>query len=268
MKSKFKFLALTLLVIGSLAFIKCNKDDSITPLSGTPIAGTAKIDATWTFDKVHSNVGWQSPFMDFSATMLTGRFNSFGFTPAFIFDETNLSQCSLNAWVQLSTFNTGESGRDSYGKCGLNYLGITYLDSLKTLVNPASDTAWVTSNTFQKVGTGYVATGTFTFNRYRAPSGFADGTRITKPITIYVSYNGTTDFDSNGDGVNDKLRAGFTTSFTFNRSDYVDVNSTKAFDPFIPDDATAATNTTYGVWSSSVADEMTITVNSEFYLNH
>jgi len=268
MKSNLKFLTLTLLVIGSLAFIKCNKDDSITPLTGTPVPGTAKIDATWTFDKAHSNVGWESPFMDFSATMLTGRFNSFGFTPSFIFDETDLSKCSLNTWVQLSTFNTGEAGRDGYGKCGPSYLGVTYLDSLKTVVDPVSDTAWITSNTFVKSGTGYVATGTFTFNRYRTPSGFADGTPISKPITLYISYNGTTDFDSNGDGVNDKLRAGFTTQFKFNRSDYMDVNSTKQYDPFVPDDATAAANTTYGVYSHSVADEMSITVNSEFYLNH
>lgn len=267
MKHKLNFLAFAILLAGSVIFIKCNKDDSITPLSGSSTPGTDKVDASWTFDKVHSNVNWESPFEDFSSTMLTGKFNNFNIK-SFNFDQADLTQCNLKAWVQLSTFNTGEAGRDSYGKCGLSYLGVTYLDSLKTMVNPASDTAWIESGTFEKSGTGYVATGTFTFNRYRTPSGFAEGTPVSKTMTFYISYNGSQDFDTNGDGVNDKLRAGFTTWFTFNRSDFMDKNSTKQFDPFNPDDSDAINNTTYGVWSESVADEMSITCNSEFYKNH
>jgi polyisoprenoid-binding protein YceI len=267
MKSNLKFLALALIVVGSLLFIKCNKDDSITALTGTPVPGTFKIDTSWVFNKSHSNVNWESRYKDFSSTMLTGKFDVFGITPEFIFDETDLSKCSLNAWVQLSTFDTGEPGRDGYGKCGTSYLGVTYSDSLKTIVNPASDTAWIRSTDFKKVGTGYAATGTFTFNRYRSPSGFADGTPITKPVTIYITYNGSQDFDNNHDGVNDQHASGLTAYFTFNRSDFMDENSTKAFDPFNPNDATAAPNTTYGVWSTSVADEMSLTVNFLFYQN-
>ena len=242
--------------------------------TGVFVPGNAVIDASWTFDKVHSNVNWQSRYYDFSSTMLTGRFNNFGFNPSLNFDETNLSGSTIDFWVQLSTFNTGETGRDAYGKCGPSYLGVTYLDTGATQVNPSSDTAkfHMTSITTD-THLGYIMTGDFTFNRYRAPSGYANGTPITHPVTVYLSYNGMRDFDSNNDGVTDKYRAGFTATFSFNRSDYMDVNSTKAYYP-VPlhgdtaSNTTAANNTTYGVWSTSVADQMDLTINTAFYKNH
>ena len=71
----------------------------------------------------------------------------------------------------------------------------------------------------------------------------------------------------------DKFRAGFTATFNIKRSDFMDVNSTKAFMP-VPTVAdsisniTAANNKTYGVWSASTADQMDLTLHAEFYKNH
>jgi hypothetical protein len=241
--------------------------------TGVFVPGAAMVDTSWTFDKVHANVNWQSKYYDFSSTMLTGRFNNFNFNPKFNFDETNLGAIVCDFWVQLSTYNTSEPGRDGYGKCGPSYLGVVYLDSLKTLVDPASDTAKFHCNSVTVGSKGYIMHGTFTFNRYRPASGNADGAPITRNIDVDLSYNGMRDFDSNNDGTLDKFRSGFTASFKFNRSDYVDQNSTKAYYP-VPtavdsvNNIAAANNTTYGVWSTSVSDEMEMVVNAVFYKNH
>ena len=276
--------ALLLLAFVSFFFTQCKKEKETITVhdieyidpndTGVFVPGTAKIDASWTFDKVHANVNWQSRYYDFSSTMLTGRFNSFGFNPSFVFDETNLSGTICDFWVQLSTFNTGESGRDGYGKCGTTYLGVTYLDSSKTQVDPLSDTArfHATSITVDQHD-GYIMHGDFTFNRYRPASGFADGTPITKNVDVYLSYNGMRDFDSNNDGTTDKFRAGLTGTFKFKRSDFMDNNSTKQYVP-VPtvtdsiNNIAAANNKTYGVWSTSVGDEMELTINAVFYKNH
>jgi polyisoprenoid-binding protein YceI len=242
--------------------------------TGVFVPGTAMVDTGWTFDQVHANVNWQSRYYDFSSTMLTGRFNNFNFSPKFYFDETNLSATVCDFWVQLSTYNTGQPGRDGYGKCGPSYLGVVYLDSAKTQVDPMSDTAkfHCTSITVDQHD-GYIMHGVFTFNRYRPASGNPDGTPITKNIDVNFSFNGMRDFDSNNDGTMDKLRSGFTAKFKFNRSDFVDQNSTKAYYP-VPtvsdsiNNISAANNKTYGVWSTSVANEMEMTINAVFYKNH
>ena len=283
--SKIVFRALVvLLAVASLFLTQCKKDKEtvyvhdttyIDPTdTGVFVPGTAMIDTGWTFDKVHANVNWQSKYYDFSSTMLTGRFGNFNFSPKLSFDETSLSNSSINFWVQLSTFNTSEPGRDGYGKCGPSYLGVVYLDSSKTIVDPLSDTAWFHSTSISvDQHEGYIMHGTFTFNRYRPASGYTDGTPITKNVDVHLSYNGMRDFDSNNDGVTDKYRCGFTATFKFNRSDYMDINSTKAYYP-VPtvtdsiNNIAASTNKTYGVWSTSVSDEMEITVNAVFYKNH
>jgi polyisoprenoid-binding protein YceI len=286
MKKTTKVLALAVIVIAGLSLFltQCKKDTETVYVhdttyvdpndTGVFVPGSASLDTSWTFDKVHCNVNWQSRFYDFSSTMLTGRFNNFNFNPELEFNETNLAATKCDFWVQLSTYNTGEPGRDGLGKCGLNYLGIVYTDSTKTHVDPLADTAKFHCNSVTvDPHDGYVMHGTFTFNRYRAPSGFADGTPITKNVDVHLSYNGMRDFDSNNDGTTDKLRAGLTATFSFKRSDYMDQNSTKAFMP-VPTVAdsvaniTAANNKTYGVWSTSTADQMDLTINAVFYKNH
>jgi polyisoprenoid-binding protein YceI len=253
--------------------IRCKKEDVITPLTGVPVQGAAVINATWAFDKIHSNIFWATDYYDYSPTKLIGSFNNYNFTPKFSFDEANLSNCSINAWVQLSTFDSGEPGRDGPGKCGRSYLGVTYLDTLKTIVDPLSDTAWFHSTSVVKSGTGYVVQGTFSFNRYRTPSGFADGTHIAKPCTMFLNYNGMKDFDTNGDGMTDRFLASFAGTFTFNRSDYMDKDAAIQWVPVpsmadMAGNVVAANNKTYGAWSKSVGDEMILTMNMQFYKDH
>lgn len=266
-----------LFAVTALAFIfidiSCNKKNEVAPLTGNDVAGNGLVDLSWTFDKSHSNVNWSSKYLDWSSGMLTGRFNNFNFFPKFVFNESDLSQCSMNAWVLLSSVDSGEPGRDGPGKCIRSYMGITYLDTLKTIVNPASDSAWFRSTSVVKSGTGYVVFGNMQFNRYRAPSGKPDGTPIIKPAIMYLVYNGTSDFDTNGDMLYDRYRSSFSATLKFKRSDFMDTQSTVQFVP-VPSladqvgNVTAANNKTYGVWTTNVADEMSFTFNAQFYKNH
>lgn len=246
----------------------------IVPQSEVPVPANFVLDTSYTHEKSHSNVNWKSRYYDFSDTWLTGRFGNFGFLPKFEFYENDLTKCKLTFFINVSTANTSELGRDGYGKCGPNYFGVVYTDSNKTAVLPACDTAWYRATKFTKQGNGYIVDGTMTFNRYLPASGQPDGTPITKPMKVYLTYNGMKDFDSNNDGTPDKIRCGFSAKFAFNRSDFMDKNSTKVYFPFpkaseqANSDAAFLVNKTYGVWSQSVADQMIIEVNHVFYKNH
>lgn len=246
----------------------------INPQVEVPVPVNFVLDAGYTHDKTHSNDNWKSRYYDFSDTWLTGRFGDFGFRPKFEFDGTDLTKCNLNMWVRVSTASTSEAGRDGYGKCGPNYFGVVYTDSNKTAVDPLSDTAWFRGTSFTKQGNGFLVKGTMTFNRYLPASGNADGTPITKPVEVYLSYNGSYDFDTNNDGTPDKMRVGFSAKFKFNRSDFMDKTATKMYFPFpkasekANSDLGFANNKTYGVWSGSVADEMIVECNHVFYKNH
>lgn len=286
-KNNGVFVAIIFMMVTSMSlFTQCKKDTEtiiehdttiiyLDPNdTGIFVPGTANVDTSWTHDVVHSNVMWESKYYDFSATMLTGRFNVYGFIPKFKFDETNLAGTDINFWVQTSTFNTGQPGRDGYGKCGLNYQGIVYLDSAKTQVDHLSDTAKFHVNSITVDShEGYIMHGTMTFNRWLNAAGHTNGEPITKNIDAHLSFNGMRDFDSNNDGTYDKLRAGFTVTFDFYRSDFMDNASTKPYFP-VPtavdavNNVIAQNNKTYGVWSASVADKMEITVNCQFYKNH
>lgn len=263
------YLAAILLIV-----VRCKKEDVVTPLDGTPVTGTAQITASWIFDKTHSNLRWETNYYDYSNAKLVGRFNNFNFNPKFVFDEANLSNCSIHAWVQLSSFDSGEPGRDGPGKCGRSFLGVTYLDSAKTVVDPSSDTAWFRSISVTKSGTGYAVKGNFTFNRYRPPSGFPDGTPITKEVIMYLKLEGIKDFDTDGDAIPDRLRASFTGKFSFKRSDFMDTNAVVQWVPYVfsPIDSVgniiAANNKTYGAWSKHVADKVDIFMNMHFYKDH
>lgn len=257
----------------ALLIYSCRKKDTVSPIEGSPVTGSGLVDISWTFDKAHSNVNWESRYLDWSTGMLTGRFNNFNFNPKFAFNESDLSKCAINAWVQLSSIDSGEPGRDAIGNCIRSYMGITYLDSMKTITNPISDSAWFRSTSFVKSGTGYVVFGNLRFNKYRAPSGFADGTPIVKPAIMYLVYNGTSDFDNDGDLVNDRYRASFSAKLTFKRSDFMDTKSTVQWVsvPRLADQTgnlSAVNNKTYGVWTTNVADEMSFSFNAQFYKNH
>jgi polyisoprenoid-binding protein YceI len=260
-------------LFATIVFISCRKVDSVSPIENTSVLGDGSVDVSWTFDKAHSNVNWEAKYLDWSAGMLTGRFNNFNFNPKFSFNESDLSKCSINAWVQLSSIDSGEPGRDAIGNCIRSYMGVTYLDSMKTVTNPTSDSAWFRSTSFVRSGNGYVVFGNLRFNKYRSPSGFPDGTPIIKPAIMYLVYNGTMDFDTNGDQVTDRYRASFSSTLKFKRSDFMDTNSKVQWVP-VPKlsdqtgNITAAGNTTYGVWTTNVADEMSFNFNAQFYKNH
>jgi len=273
MNTKHIKILFSFFAIATIMFISCGKKDSVTPLPNTPSTGNGLVDISWTFDKAHSNVNWQTRYLDWSSGMLTGRFNNFNFNPKFSFNESDLSKCSVNAWVQLSSIDSGEPGRDAIGNCIRSYMGVTYLDTMKTITNATSDSAWFRSSSFVKSGTGYVVFGNLRFNKYRAPSGFADGTPIVKPAIMYLTYNGTSDFDTDGDLINDRYRASFSATLKFKRSDFVDTKSTVQWVhvPKLADQAgniSAANNKTYGVWTTNVADEMNFNFNAQFFKNH
>ena len=256
-----------------LTINQCNKSDTITQLEGgIDIQSRAIFDDTWTLDKAHSNVNWESPYFDYSQTLLTGRFSMYGTNPKFRINDS-LGTINLNAWVQLSSFLTGEA-RDNPGECGRSYLGVTYVDSNKTIVDKRSDTAWIRCNEMVKSGNGYILKGTLTLNRYLPANSPAsgspgEGVPITKPISIYCTYNGMKDFV----GTPSRYRAGFTFKFTFKRSDFIDINSTRQYVPVpkvsdIAGNVIAASNKTYGVYSRSIADEVTVTTNMQLFKIH
>lgn len=265
--------AFILIIAAVSIIISCNKKDQVTPIAGTPVSGSGSVDLSWTFDKAHSNVNWESKYLDWSTGMLTGRFNNFNFSPKFVFNEADLTKCNINAWVQLSSIDSGEPGRDGLGKCIRSYMGVTYLDTLKTITDPLSDTAWFRSTSVVKSGTGYVVFGNLRFNRYRAPSGNPDGTHIFKPAILYLVYNGTSDFDTNGDNTLDRYRASFSAKLKFKRSDFMDTQSSVQWVP-VPaladqtGNISAANNKTYGVWTTNISDDMSFTFNAQFYKNH
>lgn len=180
-KNPLKAITLTLagvfaLAIGSMTGCKDNKIDLLTT---TPTAGTEVIDATiggyppstyttpgaWKVDKTHSNINWDTKYYATGA-ILNGKFNTFDIQVKF--DEANPSNTKIYAWVLLSSYNTGEVGRDAYGKCGPGYLGVKY-DTVSTgpvVLAPraSTDTAWFRSTSCERYGSGYLVKGDFTFN--------------------------------------------------------------------------------------------------------
>ena len=101
----------TIFLVALATFLSCKKD-KVVALEGLAVLGNGLVDVSWTFDKAHSNVSWESKYLDWSNGMLTGRFDNFNFNPKFAFNEADLNACGINAWVQLSSIDSGEPGRD------------------------------------------------------------------------------------------------------------------------------------------------------------
>ena len=212
----------------------CGKEDVVTPQSVTVTPTGMVIDATagstsslvvagdgkYYLDKSHSNVGWETMYNGENA-LLTGRFNLFNLKVTF--DNDNPSNTKINGWVQLSTFNTGEPGRDGKGKCGPKYVGVTYTDTLFT-VDATTDTAWFNSTSCEKYGDGFLVKGDFKFYG------------VTKSVDMYLTHTGVTT-KTNATSGKKTDRVGFYGEFTFNAQ------------------------TDYGVTSTSIADEITVKVN-------
>jgi polyisoprenoid-binding protein YceI len=198
-----------------------NPDDTLKPPSEEGAVNSTN--STWTFDKTHSNVNWETEYYGDHA-YLTGKFNNFKID--IVFDNASYETTQINAWVQLSTYNTGEPGRDGPGKCGPGYVGVKYLDTLFT-PDPATDSAFFKSTSTRIEKDMYVATGTFTFMG------------VTKTVDMYYTFTGITNEMSQGKA---SKKAGFKGMFKFNA---------------ISD---------FGVTSTSIADEMIVTVNANYNL--
>lgn len=228
-----------LLTVGILLFSQCSKDDEITPLSSTTSTGSDVInttDGTWSLDKSHSNVNWKTAYYGDNA-WLTGKFNKFGID--LNFDEANPTATTIEAWVQLSTFNTGEPGRDGTGKCGSGYMGVdwtgsagdTLADGSKdpAFYDPATDFAWFNSTSVSVYGDGYLAKGDFTFRG------------VTKTVDLYFNYIGQVDYSDEQDG--SKIKGGLTGEFEF------------------------LALSDFGVSSTSIADKIKITIGANYKKN-
>jgi polyisoprenoid-binding protein YceI len=207
--------------------VQCAKDDE--DLGPAPVVpGPAEtgavnsFDGTYSFDKVHSNVNWETYYYAEGAR-LTGKFNNFNLKVDF--NSADPASSRIEGWVQLSTFNTGEAGRDGAGKCGPGYVGVEYLDTNFT-VDPTTDSAWFSATGSVVEADHYVTKGNFTFNG------------VTKQVEFkyfFLGINQTT--NSTGDVTN---RAGFRGQFRF------------------------MAQSDYGVTSTSIGDEMIVTVNANF----
>ncbi|BAV05836.1 Polyisoprenoid-binding protein YceI [Filimonas lacunae] len=200
MKTRHKpirvLIAASLLCSGIIFYTSsCTHDDAVLPASSTGSESTdptyyvtrgsdvVKFAATaangvYTFDKVHSNVGWETRYAAIGAK-LTGKFNWFGFSE-FNFDEATPSNTKFRAWVQLNQVNTGESGRD--GGCLLTAFNTDAASDAAKSGEPANDynkaviqSKTVTYNSAENV---YNVVCDFTFMG------------ITKEVTAKLGYAG------------------------------------------------------------------------------
>jgi polyisoprenoid-binding protein YceI len=118
MRSQYKtylFAILIILLAGYGYIISCTQKDTLLPPVEQKVpTGTQKLDYITdpkvTFDKAHSNVGWETAYLG-GLSLLTGRFDTLGFT-SFHFDEANPANTSFEAWVWVNRVNTSEPGRD------------------------------------------------------------------------------------------------------------------------------------------------------------
>lgn len=195
--------------------------------SGADIINTD--DESWRFDKAHSNINWATAYMGENA-LLTGKFNSFNVS--IDFDESAPENTTISAWVQLSSANTGEPGRDELGKCLNGYLGVvtdTLSDGSYYVSDPLTDTAYYESVSISAFGDGYRAVGDFSFRG------------VTKSVNLYFSYLGQADFSAENDGSN--IRGSFDGEFEF------------------------LAISDFGVSSNSISDKILLTINANYRKN-
>ena len=222
-----------LTLAGLLAFnLSCTKekevivDHYIDPkdtLKPPSIVGAINsTNGTFAFDKPHSNVNWMTEYYGDNA-FLTGKFSNYYID--IVFDSKNYESTEINAWVQLSTFLTGEPGRDKLGGCGPGYMGVEYLDTNFT-VDPTTDTAWFKSTSTRIEYDYYVATGSFTFKG------------VTKTVDMKYKFTGIHD-EVSGSGAKSQ-KGGFKGEFMI------------------------LAISDFGVTSTSIADEVYITVNANY----
>jgi len=220
-------------MVMTMFIVSCNEDDKVTPLAYNITSGDDVIDGVtgndFTLDKSHSNVNWKTMYYGDNA-YLNGKFNQFSI--ATHFDQANPANTTINAYVVLSSFNTGEPGRDSYGKCGPGYMGVVFdtvtASPLELAPRGSTDTAWFKSTKVVKYGDGYNVTGNLTFQG------------VTKEVMMPMRYRGTFSYEGS---TSTTLRASFEGEFTFKAK------------------------TDFGLTSGSIADDVTVYINANYRKN-
>lgn len=226
---RIPLLGILFVLAGSILLSQC-KDDELTALNATNNQGEYKVntqDGSWRLDKSHSSINWKTAYIGDQA-FLTGKFNSFDIDVEF--DQADLKNSKISAFVVVSTCNTGEPGRDNLGKCLNGYLGVKHNgDTLPNgSLDPAgidgsTDTARFTSSSITAYGSGYKAVGMLDFKGK------------SNEVEMFFTYITEKDYSTEQDG--SKMRASFLGNFDFNAQ------------------------TDYGVTSTSIADIVSVNIN-------
>lgn len=188
----------TIMLSGLMYISSCTHDNELLVSNGPKIERGTQVlkfpsDTKVTHDKSHSNVGWETPYLG-GLSMLTGRFNTFGFT-TFNFDEANPANTNFDAWVWINSVNTSEPGRD--GGCLQTTFGTTV-----TMTTETANVATIKSKSVELSTTdkGYIVKFDFTFHG------------VTKELTGKLMYDGKTE---TGSGATLKYVYGFSFDFQF-----------------------------------------------------
>ncbi len=235
MKMFIKSENLIILVLLSLILtLTCTHDDEVEPiLNGGSEVGELYVDTNgpvWRFDKPHSNIEWETAYLG-ELALLTGRFSNFNID--LVFDEKNIENSSIDAYVVITSNITGEPNRDRLGGCLTNTLGVIHNgDTLEDgSLDPAgidslSNVASFSSTNISRIeGNEYLAKGFLNFHGVKSP--------IDLTFRLVEYY----DRSEAKDGTD--LRAGFSGEFTMFAKSIFEVES------------------------NNIGDEVTIKINCE-----
>jgi polyisoprenoid-binding protein YceI len=192
---KSYYLLAGLLAVGSIFMLACQHENELLVSNGTKIErGTQKVilsDGKTSFDKTHSNVMWETPYMG-GLSLLTGRFDTLGFN-SFNFDESNPANINFEAFVWINRVNTSEPGRDK--GCLQTTFGVN-----TSMTTQTENVAVIKSKSVELSTTdkGYIVKCDLTFHG------------VTKEITGKLTYDGVI---TSGTGSTLKYNYGFSFNF-------------------------------------------------------
>jgi polyisoprenoid-binding protein YceI len=141
--------------------------------------------STWVPDKAHSEVGFS--ILHMSLAHVRGRFGNLG--GAIVWDDADITKSTVNVTIDVTTVDTGVSGRDADLKSG-NYFDVAQFP-----------TATFVSTSVAKTGDGLTVNGNLTLHG------------VTKPVTLTVE--GPT---GPVPGMDHKPHAGFSATATISRN--------------------------------------------------
>ena len=143
--------------------------------------------STWVPDKAHSEVDFS--ILHMSLSHVHGHFGGIGGT--IVWNDADITKSAVNITIDVSTVDTGNSGRDSDLKSG-NYFDIAQYP-----------TATFISTSITKTAKGLTVNGNLTLHG------------VTKPVTLDVEGP-----SGPVSGMDHKPHAGFSATTTFKRSDF------------------------------------------------